>query len=254
MKFHHIAKVLGLAAATFQAGATTNSDPLLASAIIHERSVMNATLDSKPIIETYLQYTRKGAKTPDSDGYAIAQVGTGNRLTTVNYNTKASETVWRSIISEVVNSTFGHTAEVDAAAFTDMVTPDPTDFNDRTYRFQLDRREFLGHRRTTLYDVAPADKRHEKGRFRGRIWVDDQDQVIVRTVGVFIRRSMKNHPEYLHFDSWRKQVAAGRWVPYAVYFEDNVRGSVVRGQVRLWGYDLHRFGRGGESELADIQG
>jgi hypothetical protein len=58
MKFHRIATILGLTAVVFQAVAATNSDPRLASAIIHECSVMKATLDSKPIIETY-QYGRK---------------------------------------------------------------------------------------------------------------------------------------------------------------------------------------------------
>ncbi len=101
--------------------------------------------------------------------------------------------------------------------------------------------------------MSPRDKRHFEGRFKGRIWIDEEDAVIVRFTGVFESRSFEGRPEYLHFDSWRKKSSSsGAWRPYAIYMQDDVRGQVVRGQVRLWAYYMDHLALRKDSFNIDI--
>ncbi|MGB6609178.1 MAG: hypothetical protein WBE63_05545, partial [Acidobacteriaceae bacterium] len=97
------------------------------------------------------------------------------------------------------------------------------------YRFRFVRREFLGSVRTWVFDVKPRPGTG-KGRFIGRIWVEDQDANIVRYTGTF---SGGGHLQvYFHFDSWRGNVQPSVWLPMAVYVEDRD----FRAQSYLWGY------------------
>src|SRR5438876_2846676 len=63
--------------------------------------------------------------------------------------------------------------------FAQMAFVDLTDFSRKTYRFEYIRREFLGDIRCLVFDVLPVNVT-EAGRFTGRIWVEDQDELIVR--------------------------------------------------------------------------
>ena len=62
---------------------------------------------------------------------------------------------------------------------------------------------------------------------------------------------------YFHFDSWRMNMQPGMWLPALVYTEDSdvkydlVRRVSMKGQTRLWGYDLKHSGR--QSEFTDMQ-
>ena len=137
--------------------------------------------------------------------------------------------------------------------FAQMVMPDTEGFSRQNYQIDYVRREFLGTIRCLVFDVAPVDKK-AAGKFMGRIWVEDQDLQIVRFNGTYTNSSSSRL--YFHFDSWRVNVAAGRWVPAFIYVEESQpaqKGQPVprfKAQTRLWGYQATRHDK--LAELASI--
>ena len=71
--------------------------------------------------------------------------------------------------------------------FLQMIYLDTNGFDKQHYKFDYVRREFLGEVRTLVFDVTPLPKAG-KGRFAGRIWVEDQDFHIVRFNGAYERQ------------------------------------------------------------------
>ena len=110
------------------------------------------------------------------------------------------------------------------------------------YQFDYVRREFLGDVRCVVFDVTPLPK-SGKGRFKGRIWAEDQNYTIVRFNGVYTPVAGINGFN-LHFDSWRLNLQPGLWLPAFVFSQESdlkdFLGNHVRfkSQTRLWGYDL----------------
>ena len=132
--------------------------------------------------------------------------------------------------------------------FAQMVVLDD-DFQRKLYKFTFVRREFLGAVRCLVIDVEPSD-RSAKGRFVGRIWVEDQDYNVVRFNGTY--SGHERYSYYLHFDSWRINMRPGLWLPAYIYSEESnllYRGGHklhFKAQTRLWGYDLHQAGQNEE--------
>ncbi|HKD00856.1 MAG TPA: M48 family metalloprotease, partial [Terriglobales bacterium] len=97
-------------------------------------------------------------------------------------------------------------------------------------------------------------KNSGKGRFLGRIWVEDQDYSIVRLNGTYVPRPRSSF--YFHMDSWRLNLIPGYWVPAYIYSEegDFSYGSkdkmAFKAQSRIWGYDLKKNGQ--TDELTNI--
>jgi hypothetical protein len=96
-----------------------------------------------------------------------------------------------------------------------------------------------------------------KGRFVGRIWVEDQDYHIVRFNGAYGGSSLVSN--YFNFDSWRTNTGKNLWLPSFVYSEEgSVRDAkskslgfrAFRAQTRLWGYDLGNVHE--EQELSKV--
>ena len=58
--------------------------------------------------------------------------------------------------------------------FLQMIYIDTKGFDRQHYQFDYVRREFLGEVRCVVFDVTPLPK-SGKGRFKGRIWAEDQD-------------------------------------------------------------------------------
>ena len=118
-------------------------------------------------------------------------------------------------------------------------------FDKDHYDLKFLREQFLGEVRTRVYDVIPRP--HFKGpHFVGRIWVEDQDYTIVRMNGTYEPQSRGNY--YFHFDSWRMNLQPGLWLPVYIYTEESdanyaaFRHLSMKGQTRLWGYDLKHSG------------
>ncbi|MGH9480038.1 MAG: M48 family metalloprotease, partial [Terriglobales bacterium] len=124
-------------------------------------------------------------------------------------------------------------------------------------RFVYLRREFLGKVLCYVFDVAPRNV-HDKGSFWGRVWIEDQDDALVRFNGSFWQNRF-GHPD-LHFDSWRLNVKPGVWVPTYVYSEESdlsygwFRHARFQAQTRLWGYDLHQAGQQQELTTMSLEG
>jgi len=93
----------------------------------------------------------------------------------------------------------------------------------------------LGEVRCLVFDLDPLSK-NDKGRFVGRIWVEDQDYHIVRFNGGYSSRSKTSY--YFNFDSWRTNTGKNEWLPAFIYSEelDNRLVPSFRAQTRLWSY------------------
>src|SRR6266852_3039089 len=133
--------------------------------------------------------------------------------------------------------------------FSWMVYADRTDFDRSHYEFHYIRREFLGDVRCLVFDVTPK-KGSGKGRFLGRVWVEDQDYNIVRLNGTYAPRPKNSY--FFHMDSWRLNLIPGYWVPAYIYSEEGdfsagAKNKIAfKAQTRIWGYDLKKDGKGDE--------
>jgi hypothetical protein len=134
-----------------------------------------------------------------------------------------------------------------------MVFIDSNGFDRQHYKFDYVKREFLGEVRCLVFDVTPLPKAG-KGRFLGRIWVEDQDFNIVRFNGGY--GGAGHSSWYFHFDSWRSNVQPGLWLPTFVYSEENnlhyamTKKLDFKAQTRIWGYNLGHSSQ--EQELSKI--
>jgi hypothetical protein len=119
--------------------------------------------------------------------------------------------------------------------FLQMIYLDTTGFDRQHYKFDYVGREFLGEVRCLVFDIDPVTK-DERGRFVGRIWVEDQDFHIVRFNGGYGGRSKTSY--YFNFDSWRTNAGKNGWLPSFIYSEEMGSGAIqqFRAQTRLWGY------------------
>jgi hypothetical protein len=130
-----------------------------------------------------------------------------------------------------------------------MIFADRSDFDKQHYDFHYARREFLGDVRCLVFDVTPK-KDAGRGRFLGRIWVEDQQFNIVRLNGTYSRPSRNNY--YFHMDAWRLNLTPGYWIPAYIYSEegDFTAGAknkiAFKAQTRLWGYNLKTTASGDE--------
>lgn len=127
-------------------------------------------------------------------------------------------------------------------------------FDKQNYDLQFRHREFLGEVRCLVFDVVP--RKHVKGpHFIGRIWVEDQGDNIVRINGTYAPERRFNY--FFHFDTWRMNLQPGLWLPALVYTEESdakysiARTLMMKGQTRLWGYNLANSANQGE--FSDIQ-
>src|SRR5215475_9096859 len=200
-----------------------------------------------PLVETYIQLVRPDKElgaVPDGDRYFLgrAELGKGVDLQPLIANGTASSAKQRLLSS--VTGFFS--AEFLPRGFLQMIYLDMDGFDRQHYKFTYAGREFLGEVRCLIFDVDPLPNTG-KGRFAGRIWVEDQDYHIVRFNGAYGGTSRGSY--YFNFDSWRVNSGKNEWLPAYIYSEEgNVQYGVARrsafrafkSQTRLWGYDLRQ--------------
>jgi Zn-dependent protease with chaperone function len=199
-----------------------------------------------PLVETYIQNMKSDKElgaVPVSDHYFLGRLdmsdGTGDR-----------EFIGRPGFGRrMMNSlTSVYSLHFLPLGFAQMVMMDD-DFQKKFYTLTFVRREFLGETRCLVIDVQPREK-SGKGRFLGRIWVEDQDYNIVRFNGTYSPHASTSY--YLHFDSWRLNMRPGVWLPAYVYSEESdlkyrmTQNLHFKAQTRLWGYDIKNLGRADE--------
>lgn len=222
--------------------------------IAQEQAEVGLVRQYAPLVETYIQYIRPDktlGAAPDGDKYFLgrAELSRGVDLMPLDKDVSMKHKVLGSW-SEFFTSQFL------PRGFLQMIFLDMTDFDRQHYRIEYVRREFLGEVRCLVFDVDPV-KKGDKGRFVGRIWVEDQDFHIVRFNGAYGGSSLVSN--YFNFDSWRTNVGKNLWLPSFIYSEEgslhdkrslNIGYKVFRAQTRLWGYDLGHAHQ--EQELSKV--
>jgi hypothetical protein len=227
-------------------------DQVVDRAIEREHALMEMLKTRTPLVETYLQnlkFDPQVGPVPVQDHYFLGRMDLGEHMDRRDYLTKDA-----SFESHLLGGfTRLYNLEYKPLGFSWMIYADRDDFNRQTYDFKYVRREFLGDVRCIVFDVSPK-RDTGKGRFRGRIWVEDQNYNMVRLNGFYEPRPRNSY--FFHMDSWRLNLTPGYWVPAYIYSEegDFSYGSkdkiIFKAQTRLWGYDLKKSAQ--NSELTQV--
>jgi Peptidase family M48 len=236
------------------AAAAASFDQVIDRAVEREHFFVAQMKQLHPLVETYLQNLKEdkdlGTSVPASDVYFLGRLDLSSGETDDRaFNSPTTSGLGKRMISKLGGL---YTMKFLPLGFAQMVILDE-DFQRKFYDFTFVRREFLGEVRCIVLDVAPK-KDAGKGRFLGRIWVEDQGYNIVRFNGTYYP-----HPRgsfYLHFDSWRQNLREGIWLPSLIYSEESDlkyrlgESLHYKAQTRLWGYNLKDFRR--NSEFTEI--
>jgi hypothetical protein len=228
---------------------------LLDRIVAQEQAEIQSLRHYSPVIETYIQIRRPDKQVgvaPGGDKYFLghAQLAKGVELIPLAKDTRSKH---NKLVGSLANF---FSIDFVPRGFLQMIYLDTNGFDRNHYEFSYIRREFLGEVRCLVFDVGPRVK-SEKGRFVGRIWVEDQDFHIVRFNGVYNGASTFSH--YFSFDSWRENGGKNEWLPAVVFCEaGNVEYPVAkrqlvpafRAQTRLWGYVLSQVPK--EQELSRV--
>jgi hypothetical protein len=230
-------------------------DQVISKVSSRERQEMDMIRQHSPLVETYIQKVRitesDGSWVPDGDHYFIGRAAFAKGLDLQPLPRPGDDSLHRVLAS--ITHLFDFGTEFLPQGFLQMIYLDNNGLDAQNYNFDYVRREFLGEVRTLVFDVTPK-KEAGKGRFIGRIWVEDQDYTIVRFNGSY--SGHKYSTMNFHFDSWRVNAGPNLWLPAFIYSEENpsalplVQGTKFKSQTRLWGYDAGRFRQ--EQELSQV--
>jgi hypothetical protein len=238
-----------------QASATANSfDQVVDRAVEREHFFTAQMKQLHPLVETYLQNLKEdkdlGAPVPTSDVYFLGRLDMSDGTDDRTFFSPTTAGLGKRMLNKMSNM---YSMKFLPLGFAQMVVLDQ-DFQRKYYDFTYVRREFLGEVRCVVIDVAPK-KDAGKGRFLGRIWIEDQDYNIVRFNGTYYPHPRASY--YLHFDSWRQNLRPGGvWLPSMIYSEESDLkyrlGQTLnyKAQTRLWGYNLKDLRR--NSEFTEI--
>ncbi|HXL21767.1 MAG TPA: M48 family metalloprotease [Candidatus Dormibacteraeota bacterium] len=247
---------MGAAAATAAAAPADQPrtmDDVMDRVITNESRLNSQLRQYSPLVETYIQNLKPDKDlgyTPAGDKYFLgrADFSKGVQLVSLTDTQNKGKKVFTSI-----GNFFSFAMQFLPDGFLQMIFIDTNGFDKQHYKFDYVRREFLGEVRCLVFDVTPKEKAG-KGRFLGRIWVEDQDYNVVRFNGAY---GGGGHTSwYFHFDSWRSNVQPGLWLPSFVYSEEKdlhyalAKKLDFKAQTRLWGYNLGHAAQ--EQELSKI--
>jgi len=228
-------------------------DQALDRVISNEQHLYSQMRNYSPLVETYIQNLKADkdlGEVPAGDKYFLGRANFQKGVALVPLTDTSSK--GKKVVGSIGNF-FSFAMQYLPDGFLQMIFIDTNGFDKQHYKFDYVRREFLGEVRCLVFDVTPAEK-NNRGRFLGRIWVEDQDFHIVRFNGAY---SGNGHSSwYFHFDSWRTNVQPGLWLPTFVYSEEKDLHYALskkldfKAQTRLWGYNLSNSSR--EEELSKI--
>src|SRR6266849_9337361 len=194
----------------------TTMDQVVDRAIEREHALMEMLKTRTPLVETYLQNLKFDPQVVPAavqDHYFLGRMDLRESVDRRDYLSK--DTSFESHLLGGFTKLFKF--EYKPMGFSWMIYADRDDFNRKTYDFKYVHREFLGDVRCIVFDVS-AKKGTGNGRFRGRIWVEDQDYNIVRLNGFYEPRPRNAY--FFHMDSWRLNLVPGYWVPAYIYSEE----------------------------------
>jgi Peptidase family M48 len=224
----------------------TTMDQVVDRVVLREKELIKFLSPRTPIVETYLQNLTQDKQlgpVPQDDHYFLGRMDLSESIDRSDYldgkgkDTK-DEGMEKHLLGELTRK---FKFQYQPLGFSWMIFVDRNDFDRQHYDFHYARREFLGDVRCLVFDLTPK-KDAGRGRFLGRIWVEDQEFNIVRLNGTYARPQRNNY--YFHMDSWRLNLIPGYWVPAYIYSEegDFTAGAqnkiAFKAQTRMWGYNL----------------
>jgi len=244
---------IAAAAAPRPADQPRTMDEVIDRVISNESKLDQQMHQYSPLVETYIQNLKPDKDlgyAPAGDKYFLGRADFSKGVSLVSLTDTQSK--GKKLFSGIGNF-FSFAMQFLPDGFLQMIYIDTNGFDKQHYKFDYVRREFLGEVRCLVFDVTPQDKAG-KGRFLGRIWVEDQDFNIVRFNGAYGGGGHSSW--YFHFDSWRANVQPGLWLPAFVYSEEKdlhyalTKKLDFKAQTRLWGYNLGHAAQ--EQELSKI--
>lgn len=240
------------AAATIPA--PTTMDQVVSLFIDREHGLIKMLASRTPVVETYLQNLTADpvlGAVPSEDHYFLGRMDMGATVDRKDYLKEEEKSMQQRLMGGFQKL---YKVQYQPLGFSWMVYADRTDFDREHYDFRYARREFLGDVRCLVFDVTPK-KGSGKGRFLGRIWVEDQGFNIVRLNGTYYPAPRNSY--FFHMDSWRLNLVAGYWVPAFIYSEEGDFSAgaknklAFKAQTRIWGYELKKGGK--DDELTQIR-
>lgn len=223
----------------------TTMDQVVDRAIMREKDLVKFLSLRTPVVETYLQNLTQDPQLgpiPQDDRYFLGRMDLSDSIDRSDFLADKDKDKEDSLEKRLLGGFTGKFKfQYQPLGFSWMIYADRNDFDRQHYEFHYARREFLGDVRCLVFDVTPK-KDAGRGRFVGRIWVEDQDFNIVRLNGTYNRPSRNTF--YFHMDSWRLNLVPGYWVPSYIYSEEGnfTAGAknklAFKAQTRLWGYNL----------------
>ena len=234
--------------------APTTMDQVVNLFIEREHGLIKALSNRTPVVETYLQNLVADPQLgpiPSEDHYFLGRLDMGETVDRKDYLKEEEKGMQARLLGGFQKL---YKVQYQPMGFSWMVYADRTDFDREHYDFHYVRREFLGDVRCLVFDVTPKAK-SGRGRFLGRLWVEDQDFNIVRLNGTYYPAPRNSY--FFHMDSWRLNLIPGYWVPAFIYSEEGdfsagVKNKIAfKAQTRIWGYDLKKGGK--DDELTQIR-
>ncbi len=234
--------------------APTTMDQVVGLFIEREHGLIKALGTRTPVVETYLQNLTADpvlGKVPSEDHYFLGRMDMGETVDRKDYLKEEEKSMQQRLLGGFQKL---YKVQYQPLGFSWMVYADRTDFDREHYDFRYARREFLGDIRCLVFDVTPK-KGSGRGRFLGRIWVEDQGFNIVRLNGTYYPAPRNSY--FFHMDSWRLNLIPGYWVPAFIYSEEGDFSAgaknklAFKAQTRIWGYDLKKGGK--DDALAQIR-
>ena len=234
--------------------APTTMDQVVNLFIEREHGLIKMLSNRTPVVETYLQNLTADPQlgpVPSEDHYFLGRLDMGEIVDRKDYLKEEEKGMQARLLGGFTKL---YKVQYQPMGFSWMVYADRTDFDREHYDFSYIRREFLGEVRCLVFDVKPKPK-SGRGRFLGRIWVEDQDFNIVRLNGTYAPAPRNSY--FFHMDAWRLNLIPGYWVPSYIYSEEGDFSAGVKNklafkaQTRIWGYDLKKSGK--DDELTNIR-
>jgi hypothetical protein len=222
--------------------------------IQREHGLIKALSNRTPVVETYLQNLSADPQlgpVPSEDHYFLGRLDMGETVDRKDYLKEEEKGMQARLLGGFQKL---YKVQYQPMGFSWMVYADRTDFDREHYEFSYKRREFLGDVRCLVFDVKPKAK-SGRGRFLGRVWVEDQDFNIVRLNGTYYPAPRNSY--FFHMDSWRLNLIPGYWVPAFIYSEEGDFSAgtknklAFKAQTRIWGYDLKKGSK--DDELTQIR-
>jgi hypothetical protein len=219
----------------------TTMDQVVNRVIEREQGLVKMLSTRTPVVETYLQDLTQDPQLgpiPQTDHYFLGRMDLTDSIDRSDYLKDKDVNMEKNLLGGFSKM---FKFQYQPLGFSWMIYADRNNFDRQHYDFRYARREFLGDVRCLVFDVTPK-KDAGKGRFLGRIWVEDQDFNIVRLNGTYTHGARGSY--FFHMDSWRLNLAQGYWVPSFIYSEegDFTAGAknkiAFKAQTRMWGYNL----------------